>query len=57
MISSHISVRIPVLAVILVAVGIAGYYAAVNALQARMKTEYVYVVEMPPVVINSNYIQ
>lgn len=54
-ISSHISIRVPVFAMIIAAIGIAGYFAAVNVMQSRPKTEYVYVVEMPPVIIRSNY--
>lgn len=57
MISSRISIRVPIFALIVFAVGIAGYLAAVSVFPVQPKTEYVYVVEMPPVVIHSNYIQ
>ncbi len=53
--STHLSIRVPVFAAILVAVGITGYFTATNLFQSQQKTEYVYVIEMPPVIINSSY--
>ncbi|MBP6673098.1 MAG: hypothetical protein KA247_08110 [Bacteroidetes bacterium] len=53
--STHLSIRVPVFAAILVAVGITGYFTATNLFQSQQKTEYVYVIEMPPVIIKSSY--
>ncbi|MFZ4621588.1 MAG: hypothetical protein ACOYNS_13590 [Bacteroidota bacterium] len=55
LITSKTAVRIPVLAALLLAVGLAGYGAMMLMFPNQSRTEYVYVVEMPPVIIQSSY--
>ncbi len=55
LITSKISVRIPVIAALLLTMGLAGYGAMMLMFPKQPRTEYVYVVEMPPVIIQSSY--